>query len=144
MTDAVQAAKAYLSDIIRIDRECVMMERALQEMEMRITSLCGLRYGEPRGSAPPKSPTEEAVVRLLDMRQTYAEKLCRLYEMRLEAAQKIHALHRAEDREILIMRYIHSMKIGEIAKELHYTPRWVNYRLRSAIKEFALLHCFSS
>lgn len=129
-------AKEYLSQAMSLDK---MIDNKLEQLEslkrlsMKVTST--LQQDKVSGGNHVKSPMENAIVKVIDLRDEINDDIDRLVDLKKEILQTIHQVADLNYQLLLEMRYINGKTWDDVALALNYNSRSVFKIHGRALKE---------
>lgn len=136
MTDRekIDAAKAYLAQIPKIDRLISRLTGSVQALRSSMTSQ-DYELREVVKSSP-RNHTEELLVKIADMEAELFQQIEDLVDLKTAALRMIRQLDDLDRRYVLIGRYIDGMRWDRIAEEIHHERRYTFKVHRAALLDF--------
>ena len=116
--------KAYLSRYRLAGREVRRLEEELGRWESRAASVTPGYGGEPGGS-PRGDALQQAVERILELREDLGRQLMAEVSLRREMGAAIGSLEDPKLRLLLRLRYLDGLTWDELAEKMDLDPRWV-------------------
>ena len=115
----------------RLIKQIPPMLMDIELEEARATKITATITGMPR-STDNHSKVEDGAIKLVALRDAYAEILDELKVMREELTPLIDALENPDDRAVMRLRYINGYRPEDFAKDRYRTVRSIYYYLKRA------------
>ena len=108
-------SKEYLEQIKNLDRLIQANQEQLQSVRAQATKITSSLSERVSGSKRDKMST--LVCKIVELEDTITNALMNLYEIKREMLEKINALSDANEKAVLIYKYIECLSISEISKK---------------------------
>ena len=127
-------AKEYLGQAYRLDQRISCKKQQIASLESMATSCTSAITGAPHSPSPSVSPLEDAVCRIVDMKNNLNDELAQLLNYKISILEIIHSVENLEHQLILEKRYLCYQQWEEIACDLGYSVSWVLKLHREALR----------
>ena len=132
------AAKEYLRQTLKIDKEINILLQTIEKLEAdaeKTTTVLNPKKVEGQGSFNLHS-REDTIVKLIDFRNKVNGKIDKLVDLKNEIYDKINLVENTDHRNLLILRYVNLNSFEEIAVTMCYSYRHVTRMHGWALQEF--------
>lgn len=130
--------KAYLRRYLEAKRKQEVLEKEIDELRIERMTPSGLKQdGMPRGSGSGGDLSEYAA-RLDEMDRELRHQLCEKLRIRKEIVERMESMKDESESLVLRMRYIHGMKMDQIADKIECEERTAYRIFKKAIKNFEI------
>ena len=122
--------KTYLSEIHRLKRMTLSLERKIETLRHRAEGLKGITYDKDKVQTSPANAIEEAVVELVDLETRLVEVSHRYAEAARIRTDQILDMDDPRYAELLFLRYVDDGKDGkgntlaDVADMMNYSLDW--------------------
>lgn len=124
-------SKEYLMQIYNLDHKIYMMQLEADEYRRLADVIPGVNYDKPfvkPSNRNTEAPFVKWINKALDKEKEIEKEIERLNNLKVEATSVISQIDNGNYRMVLMLRYLKSMKIEEIAETMHYSipsvKRW--------------------
>ena len=124
-------SKEYLMQIYNLDHKIYMMQLEADEYRRLADVIPGGNYDKPfvkPSNRNTEAPFVKWINKALDKEKEIEKEIERLNNLKVEATSVISQIDNGNYRMVLMLRYLKSMKIEEIAETMHYSipsvKRW--------------------
>ena len=124
-------SKEYLMQIYNLDHKIYMMQLEADEYRRLADVIPGGNYDKPfvkPSNRNTEAPFVKWINKALDKEKEIEQEIERLNNLKVEATSVISQIDNGNYRMVLMLRYLKSMKIEEIAETMHYSipsvKRW--------------------
>lgn len=137
--------KKWLNRAFYADKKVKAIEMLVQQCRERAESISACYECNDKGKSTGfKNGTENALIKLADTEQKLQRQLSELVGISDEISDAVSKLDDNDLETVLIHRYILFHTIEETAELMHYSPRTVRDKQRTAIEKLCLLlPCFA-
>jgi hypothetical protein len=118
-------AKEYLSQAYRLDQRINSKKNQISSLENMAMDCTYTVTGMPRDPSPSVSPMEDAVCKIMDIKNELKKELTQLLYYKISILELIHGVKDLEYQLILEKRYLCYQQWEEIANDLNYSVSWV-------------------
>ena len=124
-------SKEYLMQIYNLDHKIYMMQLEADEYRRLADVIPGGNYDKPfikPSNRNTEAPFVKWINKALDKEKEIEKEIERLNNLKVEVTSVISQIDNGNYRMVLMLRYLKSMKIEEIAETMHYSipsvKRW--------------------
>ena len=124
-------SKEYLMQIYNLDHKIYMMQLEADEYRRLADVIPGWNYDKPfvkPSNRNTEAPFVKWINKALDKEKEIEKEIERLNNLKVEVTSVISQIDNGNYRMVLMLRYLKSMKIEEIAETMHYSipsvKRW--------------------
>ena len=124
-------SKEYLMQIYNLDHKIYMMQLEADEYRRMADVIPGGNYDKPfvkPSNRNTEAPFVKWINKALDKEKEIEKEIERLNNLKIEVTSVISQIDNGNYRMVLMLRYLKSMKIEEIAETMHYSipsiKRW--------------------
>ena len=124
-------SKEYLMQIYNLDHKIYMMQLEADEYRRLADVIPGGNYDKPfvkPSNRNTEAPFVKWINKALDKEKEIEKEIERLNNLKVEVTSVISQIDNGNYRMVLMLRYLKSMKIDEIAETMHYSipsvKRW--------------------
>ena len=124
-------SKEYLMQIYNLDHKIYMMQLEADEYRRLADVIPGGNYDKPfvkPSNRNTEAPFVKWINKALDKEKEIEQEIERLNNLKVEVTSVISQIDNGNYRMVLMLRYLKSMKIEEIAETMHYSipsvKRW--------------------
>ena len=124
-------SKEYLMQIYNLDHKIYMMQLEADEYRRMADVIPGGNYDKPfvkPSNRNTEAPFVKWINKALDKEKEIEKEIERLNNLKIEVTSVISQIDNGNYRMVLMLRYLKSMKIEEIAEIMHYSipsiKRW--------------------
>ena len=124
-------SKEYLMQIYNLDHKIYMMQLEADEYRRMADVIPGGNYDKPfvkPSNRNTEAPFVKWINKALDKEKEIEKEIERLNNLKVEVTSVISQIDNGNYRMVLMLRYLKSMKIEEIAETMHYSipsvKRW--------------------
>ena len=124
-------SKEYLMQIYNLDHKIYMMQLEANEYRRLADVIPGGNYDKPfvkPSNRNTEAPFVKWINKALDKEKEIEKEIERLNNLKVEVTSVISQIDNGNYRMVLMLRYLKSMKIEEIAETMHYSipsvKRW--------------------
>ena len=124
-------SKEYLMQIYNLDHKIYMMQLEADEYRRLADVIPGGNYDRPfvkPSNRNTEAPFVKWINKALDKEKEIEKEIERLNNLKVEVTSVISQIDNGNYRMVLMLRYLKSMKIEEIAETMHYSipsvKRW--------------------
>ena len=124
-------SKEYLMQIYNLDHKIYMMQLEADEYRRLADVIPGGNYDKPfvkPSNRNTEAPFVKWINKSLDKEKEIEKEIERLNNLKVEVTSVISQIDNGNYRMVLMLRYLKSMKIEEIAETMHYSipsvKRW--------------------
>ena len=124
-------SKEYLMQIYNLDHRIYMMQLEADEYRRLADVIPGGNYDKPfvkPSNRNTEAPFVKWINKALDKEKEIEKEIERLNNLKVEVTSVISQIDNGNYRMVLMLRYLKSMKIEEIAETMHYSipsvKRW--------------------
>ena len=124
-------SKEYLMQIYNLDHKIYMMQLEADEYRRLADVIPGGNYDKPLvkpSNRNTEAPFVKWINKALDKEKEIEKEIERLNNLKVEVTSVISQIDNGNYRMVLMLRYLKSMKIEEIAETMHYSipsvKRW--------------------
>ena len=118
-------AKEYLSQAYQLDQRIQSKRDQIISLENMARNCTSTITGVPRSPSPSLSPMEDAICKMIDVKNSLDDELAQLLILKVNIFKLIHNIENLEYQLILEKRYLKYQHWEEIACDLHYSVGWV-------------------
>ena len=118
-------SKEYLSEIRFIDIKIKRKEHQIDMLKDMVTDITQKLNDMPKTESKDNSPMANMIIKIIDLESEVKKLKSLLEDKKAEALSYILRLEDDEYQTLLILRYLQLMNWEEIAKEMHYSKRWL-------------------
>jgi DNA-directed RNA polymerase specialized sigma subunit len=127
-------AKEYLGQAYRLDQRINSKKQQIASLESMAMNCTSGITGVPHSPSPSASPMEDAVCKIVDIKNELTEELAQLLNYKISILEIIHSVENLEHQLILEKRYLCYQQWEEIACDLGYSVSWVLKLHREALR----------
>lgn len=127
-------AKEYLSKAYRLDQRINSKLEQVASLESMAKNCTSAITGMPRNPNPSTSQMEDAVCKIIDIKNNLKDDLAQLLNYKISILEIIQGVNNLEDRLILEKRYLSYQPWEDIAYDLDYSVSWVLKLHRKALR----------
>lgn len=127
---------AYLNQIRKY--ECMIDDKLVEIARLRsiCTNITTKTDKENVKSSGSQDKLADAIAKIVDLERETDELVDNLVSARKRIISQIDAMENTVDYQVLTCRYVHGMKIHEIASKLGYAPQYVKEKKKKAELKF--------
>ena len=133
-------SKEYLMQIYNLDHKIYMMQLEVEEYRRLADVIPGGNYDKPfvkPSNRNTEAPFVKWINKALDKEKEIEKEIERLNNLKIEVTSVISQIDNGNYRMVLMLRYLKSMKIEEIAETMHYSipsiKRWHREALEALV-----------
>ena len=130
-------SKEYLMQIYNLDHKIYMMQLEADEYRRMADVIPGGNYDKPfvkPSNRNTEAPFVKWINKALDKEKEIEKEIERLNNLKIEVTSVISQIDNGNYRMVLMLRYLKSMKIEEIAEEMHYALPTIKKWHREAVE----------
>ena len=130
----MMTAKEYLSKAYRLDQRINSKLEQVASLENMAVNCTHAITGMPRNPNPSVSQMEDAVCKIIDIKNNLKDDLAKLLNYKVSILEIIQSVNNLEYRLILEKRYLCYQPWEDIAYDLNYSVSWVLKLHRKALR----------
>ena len=130
-------SREYLMQIYNLDHKIYMMQLEADEYRRLADVIPGGNYDKPfvkPSNRNTEAPFVKWINKALDKEKEIEKEIERLNNLKVEVTSVISQIDNGNYRMVLMLRYLKSMKIEEIAETMHYSSPSVKRWHREALE----------
>lgn len=126
--------KQFLSQVYHLDQKIASKKCQIANLQDAATNCTPNLTGMPHSPSGPRSPMEEAVIRLIDLKAELEDELARLLRLRVDAQRIIRQVSNPEYQLLLEKRYLCYESWEDIAVDMSWSISWTMKLHRKALR----------
>lgn len=139
---SAKRAKEYLNRYHKARRAIALLERSIEEQAIKAQGVMAIRYDKDRVQTSPLNKLEADAVRLMELREQYADMLRYYQETELRIIQQVEDMPNPTHSKVLHMLYLETDRSGNrisltrISNKLHISYDRICHIHGDALQEF--------
>lgn len=133
----ILTAKEYLNQIYLLEARYEAKREQANDMRLLAESTGAIRYDKEKiQTSPSQDALVNTVIRIIEAESEAAETAKELMDIKCKIIEQIISLDDEKYMRILCLRYVHHIKLDDVADRMHYNPNYIRQMHIKALEMF--------